>query len=94
MKWLLFAVSLFTLWVSFNALFMLPGRYTAFNFELAGVGIAVGILAAWLSGKRFTDSDPRKRNRGKIMQTPPVVLCIFILVIFCAMGALKVMASR
>lgn len=94
MKWLLFAISLFALWVSFNALYMLPGRYSAFNFELAAVGIAVGIAAAWLSGKRFADADQRKRKKGTIMQAPPVVLCAFILIIFCVMGVLKSMSSR
>src|ERR1700677_4665779 len=91
MKWVLFALSLFALWVSFNALYMLPGRYTAFNFELAGAGITVGILTAWLSGKRFATADEPKRKQRTIMQTPPVVLCTFVLVIFCAMGILRFM---
>lgn len=94
MKWLLFAVSLFALWVSFNALYMLPGRYAAFNFEVAGFGIVIGILTAWLSGKRFADADRPKRKKRPIMQTPPMVLCTFILVIFCAIGLLTFMASR
>ena len=93
MKWLLFAISLFALWVAFNALFMLPGRYTAFNFELAAAGIVIGIATAWLSGKRFVDTG-RRGKRGALMQAPPVVLCTFILVIFCAIGILKVVASR
>jgi len=90
MKWILFAASLFALWVSFNALFMLPGRYAAFNFEVAGAGVTIGILTAWLSGKRFTDAERSKRRRRTIMQTPPVVVCTFILFVFCAMGLLKV----
>jgi len=94
MKWLLFAVSLFALFVSFNALYMLPGRYAAFNFDLAGFGTLIGILTAWLSGKRFADSDRPRRKKRTIIQTPPVALCTFILVIFCAMGLLKFMASR
>jgi membrane associated rhomboid family serine protease len=82
MKWLLFALSLFALWVAFNALFMLPGRYTAFNFELAAAGIVIGIVTAWLSGKRFIDTGHRRGKRGALMQAPPVLLCTFILVIF------------
>jgi membrane associated rhomboid family serine protease len=94
MKWLLFAISLFALWVAFNALYMLPGPYTAFNFELAAAGIGVGTLTAWLSGKRFTHTERRKRRSSALMKAPPVVLLIFILVIFCAIGILRFLASR
>ena len=76
MKWPLFVISLFALWVAFNALYMLPGRYTAFNFELAAIGIGVGILTAWLSGRRFAEADSRRRKRGAIMQSPGSALHI------------------
>ena len=94
MKWPLFVISLFALWVAFDALYMLPGRYTAFNFELAAVGIGVGILTAWLSGRRFAEADSRRRKRGAIMQAPPVVACIVVLVVFSAIALLKITASR
>ena len=91
MKWLPFAVSLFALWVSFNALFMAPGpRYRTFDFQVAGVGIAVGILTAWLSGKRFVVANRARSTKGAIMLTPPVVLCTFILFVFGAMAVLKI----
>jgi hypothetical protein len=93
MKWLLFAFSLFSLWVAFNALYMLPGKYTALNFELAGTGIGIGILTAWLSGKRFVEAEP-KRPRASLLQSPPVVLCVFILTIFCVIGLFKFVLSR
>jgi hypothetical protein len=93
MKWLLLAVSLLALWVSFNALYMVPGRYTAFNFEVAGIGIAIGILTALLSGKRFVDVDRGRRTKKAIMLTPPLVLCTFILLVFCVMAGLKIIAS-
>ncbi|MBV8207819.1 MAG: hypothetical protein JO041_13580 [Acidobacteria bacterium] len=94
MKWLLFVISLFALWVAFNALYMVPGRYDAFRLEFAGGSITVGILAAWLSGRRFAKSDASKPRTGAILQAPPVVLCIFILAIFCAMAVMKFMAYR
>jgi membrane associated rhomboid family serine protease len=94
MKWILFAISLFVLWVAFNALFMAPGPYSAFKFEVAGVGIALGVLTAWLSGKRFADAEPKRRRSAAIMKAPPVVLCIFILFVFCAIGVVKFMAYR
>lgn len=92
MKWILFAISLFALWVAFNALFMAPGRYSAFNFEVAGVGILVGITLAWVSGKRFADAEPKRRRSGAILKAPPMVLCIFILFVFCTIGVIKLMA--
>jgi hypothetical protein len=94
MKWLLFVVSLFSLWVSFNSLFMLPGQYSAFNFEIAAVGIAIGVLTAWLSSKRFADAQRKRRRSGAILEAPPIALCLFVLVVFCVMGVLKLTASR
>ena len=94
MKWVLFAISLFALWVAFNALFMLPGQYSAFNFELAGSGIVAGILLAWVSSKGFLASEPKRLRNTAIMKAPPMVLCIFILIVFCAIGVIKFMAYR
>jgi hypothetical protein len=94
MKWILFAISLFALWVAFNALFMAPGRYSAFNFEVAGAGIVIGVLLAWISGKRFLVAEPKRTLEAAIMKTPPMVLCMFILFVFCAIGVVKLMAYR
>jgi uncharacterized membrane protein YidH (DUF202 family) len=72
----------------------LPGRYTAFNFELAGAGITVGILTALLSGKRFADADQRERRKAAMTLARPVVLCTFILFVFCVIGVLNGMHKR
>jgi hypothetical protein len=93
MKWILFGISVFALWVAFNALFMLPGPYSAFNFDAAAVGMAVGVLMAWLSSKRFVEAQPR-RQRTAVLQAPPMIVCLFVLFLLCAMGALKLLASR
>ncbi len=89
MKWLLFAVSLLGLWIAFNSLFMIPGPYSAINFELAGIGTVVGVLLAWISSRRFVDSEPKSST---IMKAPPMVLCVFILLVFCAIGIMKFIA--
>jgi uncharacterized membrane protein YidH (DUF202 family) len=94
MKWLLFLLSVFAMWVAFNSLFMLPGHYSAFNFELAGLCIGVGVLLAWVSGKRFVDASPKRRRRAAVMEAPPMVLCAFILLVFIAIGVVKFMAYR
>ena len=93
MKWILFALSLLALWVAFNSLFMLPGQYSAFNFELAGVGVIAGVVLAWISSKQFVAAEP-KRHRGAIMKAPPMVLCIFIVFVFCAIGVIKFVAYQ
>ena len=94
MKWLLFAISLFALWFAFNLLFMVPGHYSAITVGLAAGGIIVGLSMAWLSGKRFVGGEAKTRRSVAIMKAPPMVLCIFILFVFCAMGALKLLAYR
>ena len=62
MKWVLFALSLFALWVTFNALFMLPGRYTAFNFELAGLSRSHNWAACNLKPRPRLDISPPHRR--------------------------------
>jgi hypothetical protein len=94
MRWLLFGISLFALWFAFNVLFMLPGNYSAAIFGLAAIGIAVGVAAAWFSGRQFTRAWGRNQHPGEVVKAPPVVLCIFVLCVFCVMGIVKVIAYR
>jgi hypothetical protein len=94
MRWLLFAISLVALWFAFNLLFMVPGNYSATTFGLAGAGIVVGAVTAWLSGKRFAVAGTSSNRLTEIVKTPPMVLCIFILCIFCAIGVVKFLAYR
>jgi hypothetical protein len=94
MRWLLFGISLFALWFAFNVLFMLPGSYSATIFGLAAIGIGVGVAAAWFSGRQFTLAWGRNQHPGEVVKAPPVVLCIFVLCVFCVMGIIKVMAYR
>ena len=88
---LLFALSLLALWFAFNALFMAPGSYRAFSFEVAGIGIAIGVMAAWVSSKRFARTG-HETGLGAILKAPPMVLCIFILFVFCAIRVIKLIA--
>jgi hypothetical protein len=94
MRWLLFGISLFALWFAFNVLFMVPGSYSATIIGLAAIGIAVGAVAAWFSGRQFALAWGRNQQPREVVKAPPVVLCIFILCVFCVMGIIKVMAYR
>jgi hypothetical protein len=92
MKWLLFVANLFALWFAFNLLFMVPGSYSPMTLGLTGVGIVVGALTAWFSGRRFALADTKGNRIAEIVKTPPMVLCIFILCVFCAIGIVKFLA--
>jgi formate hydrogenlyase subunit 3/multisubunit Na+/H+ antiporter MnhD subunit len=80
-------------WFTFNVLFMLPGPYSVTIFGLAGIGIAAGVAAAWFSGRQFMLAWGRNQLPAEVVKAPPVVLCIFILCLFCVMGVIKVVAA-
>jgi len=89
MKWLLFLLSLVALLFAYNALFMMPGNYDWLNFAIAGVAIPVAAILAWLSGKRFTSD---RATLKELMLTPPAVVWIFVLLLFCGEGLARVVA--
>ena len=51
--WLLFLIALLFLWVAFNALFMVPGKYDSFTINTAALSMVLALLAAWGSAKLF-----------------------------------------
>jgi len=89
MKWLLFALSLFALLVAYNALFMLPGSYDWFGFTAAGVAISIAAVCAWFSGRRFAG---KQATRRELMLSPPAVIWLFVLLLFCGAGLIRVVA--
>ena len=93
MKWLFFLLSLLALFVANNALFWLPGHYDWFNFVAAGIAIALAVLFAWLSSRRFAMSGSTIRPTWKtIAKAPPATICIFVLLLFLTVGLMKFVA--
>lgn len=93
MKWFLFLLSLLALFVANTALFWLPGRYDWFNFVAAGIAISLAVLFAWLSARRFAASSSGKQPHWQdVIQAPPSTICIAVLLLFFAVGALKFIA--
>jgi hypothetical protein len=90
MKWLYLALTVLSLWVAFNALFMLPGKYDAFNFWAAAVAILFAISSAWLGSRKFVNTESRSRRRfGSLWRTPPTIVCITGLVLIAIAGILR-----
>jgi hypothetical protein len=90
-----FLLSLVALWVAYNALFMLPGKYDYFNFVVAGFGVGLGVLFASMSSRRFAGQASEKRVPiAHILKAPPMAICIFILILFCLSGLVKIAAYR
>ncbi len=93
MKWLFFVVSLLALFFANNVLFWIPGHYDWFSFVAAGVAITLAILFAWLSSRRFAVSGSTTRPTWKdLAKAPPATICIFVLLLFLAVGLMKFVA--
>jgi hypothetical protein len=95
MRWLFSILTVLCLWVAFNALFMLSGRYDAFNFLAAGISIAIAIVCAWFGGRRFISGMATKRRAaGSVWTSPPMVICVTGLVVIALAALLRVIGHR
>lgn len=95
MGWLFSGLTVLCLWVSFNALFMLPGQYDAFNFWAAGISIALATVCAWFGSRKFVSRMSAKRRRARSMwAAPPMVICITGLAIIALAALLRVVGHR
>ena len=92
MKWLLFIASLIALLFAYNALFMMPGNYDWLNFTVAGIAVSVAALLAWLSGRRFAPN--HAATLKELMLSPPAVIWIFVVAVFCCVGIIKLFVYR
>jgi hypothetical protein len=74
---LLFFISLFLLWVTFNALFMLPGQWDAFLVSMAAFSAVSAFLISIRSGKLLLPASRNSRSRAdrSVFSTFPVVFC-------------------
>jgi hypothetical protein len=91
MKWTLFLLSLFALFAANNALFWLPGSYDWFNFVAAGIAIFVAAILAWFSSKRFVQpTSGALVTWNKVVMAPPAVIWLFVILLFCLLGLMKI----
>ena len=91
MKWVLFLLSLLALFFANNMLFWVSGNYDWLNFAASGVAISLAAVLAWLSSKRFAGEHA---SRKELMMTPPAVIWIFVVVLFCCAGLMKLVMYR
>jgi NADH:ubiquinone oxidoreductase subunit 6 (subunit J) len=87
---LLFVLSIFCLWVSFNGLFMLPGKYdvTIVTMVIGAIAVAFGFAIA--SGKQFIAASTRSNDRSRrLWSTPPVIFWCVVVLVFGGMLLLK-----
>ncbi len=95
LKWLLFAVELFILWVLCNTLFLVPGPLVGARGLIILVAAPLAAGVAWASGRMFQilPSDEPVRI-SSILSSPPVVICIFVLSVATLATTVGILATR
>lgn len=94
-KWLLFAVELFLLWVLCNTLFLVPGPYRGDRGIIIAVSAVLAALVSWASGRLFQrTSTAVAASLRKTFSSPPVVICIFVLVVATVVMTVAILATR
>lgn len=95
MKWVLFLLSLIALFVANNALFWVPGEYDWFTAIAASVAILTAGVLAWVSSKKFARSSAGAQATWKnVAMAPPAVVWLFVMLLFCFFGLMKIAAYR
>jgi hypothetical protein len=95
MKWVLFFLSLVALFVANNALFWVPGKYDRFTAVAASIAILTAGIFAWFSSKKFARSTSGAQPTWKnVMMAPPAVIWLFVMLLFCFFGLMKIAAYR
>jgi hypothetical protein len=94
LKWLMFVVEIFLLWVLCNTLFLVPGPYAGERGLIIAVTAPLAAAVAWTSGRLFQSSSTNESaSLGKILSSPPVVICIFVFCVASIVMAVSVLAT-
>lgn len=93
-KWLLFALELFLLWVLCNTLFLVPGPYRGGRGIIIVSSAVLASLVSWGSGRLFQRASAEVASVGKTFSSPPVVICIFVLVVATVVMTVAILATR
>jgi uncharacterized membrane protein len=95
MKWVLFLLSLIALFFANNTLFLVPEKYDSFTAVAASTAILTAGVLAWFSSKKFARSTLGTQATWKnVVMAPPAVIWIFVVVLFCFFGLMKIAAYR
>jgi ribose/xylose/arabinose/galactoside ABC-type transport system permease subunit len=87
---LLLVLSVFFLWVSFNGLFMLPGKYNLTVVSMVVVSVALAFGFAFASGRQFLSVRNSVRTKPRsVWSTTPMVVWFMVVVLFVGMLILK-----
>jgi len=94
-KWLSFGVELFLLWVLCNTLFLVPGSYRGERGIIIVVSAVLAALVSWMSGRLFQrTSTGDSPSLSKTFSSPPLVICIFVLVVATVVMTVALLATR
>lgn len=79
-RWALLVVEMPLIWVVLNSLFLVPGPYNGSrSVIIVGAAVLAGIVA-WASGRMFR-AEKEAVKSAKLVHTPPIVICTFVLVV-------------
>jgi len=93
LRWVLFVIEIFCLWVLCNTLFLVPGPYRGERGIIIVVAALLAATIAWCSGKMFNASKTPSPT-SKTISTPPMAICIFVLVVAAIVMTVAVFANR
>jgi hypothetical protein len=92
-KWILFGVEIFLLWVLCNTLFLVPGPYRGDRGIIIVVSAVLAALVSWSSGRLFQRTSTDGAPLSKTFSSPPVVICIFVLVVATVVMTVAILAT-
>ena len=95
MKYVLFLLSLIALFVANNALFWVPGKYDSFTAVAVSMAIVTAGVLAWFSSKKFARASLGAQATWKnVVMAPPAVIWLFVMLLFCFFGLMKIASYR
>jgi len=88
---LLFVLSIFCLWVGFNGLFMVPGKYDATVVSIVIVALALAFGFALASGKQFVAAarPVAVKAHRTVFSTMPMIVWFVVVLAFGGLLLLK-----
>ncbi len=87
---LLLVLSVFFLWLTFNGLFMLPGKYDPTLVSMVVVFVSVAFGFAFASGIQFLSLGSRVPTKPRsVWSTMPMIVWFMVIIFFAGMLVAK-----